>query len=87
MTSEQPTNGKSGVWFMHKWTNPHFHHLALCTTGPTHILTAARIGLQGHTMLPPKRKRFYKAKEVVQARDDLTLFCDIYNVFVCFFLC
>ena len=35
-------------------------------------------------MLPPKRKRFYTAKEVVLARDDLTLFCDIYNVFLCF---
>ena len=32
-------------------------------------------------MLPLKRKGFYTAKEVVRARDDLTLFCDMYNVF------
>ena len=32
-------------------------------------------------MLPPKRKGFYTAEEVVRARDDLTLFCDMCNVF------
>ena len=37
-------------------------------------------------MLPPKRKRFYTAKEVVRARDDLALFCDIYHVFVIFLI-
>ena len=37
-------------------------------------------------MLPPKRKHFYTAKEVVRARDDLTLCCDIYNVFIDFFV-
>ena len=33
---------------------------------------------------PPKTQTLYTAKEVVRARADLTLFCDIYNVFLIF---
>ena len=72
---DQPTFPSFIFRPMHNWSNPHFD----CSSH-----------LQGHTTLPPKRKRFYTAEEVVQARDDLTLFCDIYNVFFMFlivFLC